>query len=141
MLQSMALQRVGHSSATEQQQIRKGVRVLTLGTGGRGGGTEMLTLEQKRQVREGGLDCLPPLISSHLAGQPWVAPLGTARAKAGQVQGVSVQASRGAGGHGERACQTGLPRRLVGIRQCSARTKAGYWGGEVPRGTHLGCPQ
>ena len=107
----------------------------------------MLTLEQKRQVREGGLDCLPPLISSHLAGQPWVAPggylypVGTARANAGQVHGVSVQASRGAGGHGERACQTGLPRRLVGIRQCSARTKAGYWGGEVPRGTHLGCPQ
>ena len=55
----------------------------------------MLTLEQKRQVREGGLDCLPPLISSHLAGQPWVALVGTARAKAGQVQGVRVQASRG----------------------------------------------
>ena len=76
---------------TEQKHVRKGVRVLTLGTGGRGGGTERLTLEQKRQVREGGLDCLPPLISSHLAGQPWVAPggylypVGTARAKAGQV--------------------------------------------------------
>ena len=77
----------------------------------------MLTLEQKRQVREGGLDCLPPLISSHLAGQPWVAPVGTARAKAGQVQGVRVQASRGIGGHGERACQTGFPRRLAGTHQ------------------------
>lgn len=46
----------------------------------------MLTLEQKRQVREGGLDCLPPLSQfSHLAGQPWVALVGTARAKAGQA--------------------------------------------------------
>lgn len=124
-----------------EQQVRKGVTVLMLGTGGRGGGAEMLTLEQKRQVREGGLDCLPPLISSHLAGQPWVALVGTARAKAGQVQGVRAQGSRGVGGHRGRVCQTGIPRRLVGIRQSPARTKAGYWGGEVPRGTHLGCPQ
>lgn len=112
-----------------EQQVRKGVRVLMLGTGGRGGGAEMLTLEQKRQVREGGLDCLPPLINCHLAGQPWVALVGTARAKAGQVQGVRAQGSRRVGGHREGVCQTGFPRRLIGICQRPARAKAGYWGG------------
>lgn len=99
-----------------------------------------LLWNRKGRSGRGGLDCLPPLISSHLAGQPWVA-LWVQPGPGGTGTRSQAQGSRG----GRWPQRKGLPDRHpqeVGWHSPeSSKDQGGLLGGEVPRGTHLGCPQ
>lgn len=106
--------------------------------------TEMFDSERKGRTERGGQHCLPQWLTNfYLRGseeslQP---PLRAVRDKVGQVREVRFQQRRLKPGREAPRHRRALPRGWAAILGCLAWTKSDSLENEIPRGTHLGCPQ